>query len=103
MEPRKIESDWARARSTIRPTPLLSPPRLRVDIAPVEEVNTTELMVTLKLIIPIFAGRVSETRVRLTLAVVPVPQLLPQPLPLGRPLQEARERHATRVRKRKAL
>jgi hypothetical protein len=72
--PRKMESDWARARSTIRL------PVLRVDVVPVDDVRTTELMASLRLMIPIFAGRVSETRTRLTLAVVVPP---PPPPPLG--------------------
>jgi len=57
-----------------------------VDVVPVEEVSTTELMASLRLTIPMFAGRVSETSTRLTLAVVeppppPLPPLPPLPLP----------------------
>jgi len=54
------------------PAPLFRPPRLSVEVVPVEEVKTTELIKTLKLTIPIFAGRVSATMVRLTLTVVGV-------------------------------
>ena len=73
--PRKMESDWARARSTVR-FPVLS-----VDVVPVDEVSTTELMANLRLTIPMLAGRVSETRTRLTLAVVVPPP--PPPPPAG--------------------
>lgn len=54
-------------------------PVLRVDVVPVEEVNTMELIATRKLMIPIVAGRVSETMVRLTLAVVAPPPPPPPP------------------------
>lgn len=70
-----MESDWARAKSTIRL------PVLRVDVVPVEEVSTMELIATLKLTMPMVAGRVSDTKVRLTLAVVAPPPPPPPPPP----------------------
>ena len=93
--PRKMESDWARAKSTMRL------PVLRVDVVPVDEVNTTELMASLRLIIPMFAGRVSETSTRLTLAVLPPPP--PPPAPLGRPLQEVKDKTAAKAARIEAL
>lgn len=84
------------------PLPLLSPPRSRVEVVPVEEVSTTELIATLKLIIPMFAGRVSETRTRLTLAVV-LPPPPPPPAPCGRPLHEVRARTAANAARKEAL
>lgn len=64
--PRKAESDCKRTKSTVTPLPPLSE---RVVLVPVEEVRSTELTVTLKLISPRLAGALSETMTRLTLAV----------------------------------
>jgi len=73
-----------------------------VDVTPDLEVNTTEVIATLKLIMPRFAGRVSETSTRLTFALLPPPPP-PPPEPLGRPLQDDRAKAAAKVIKIKDL
>lgn len=65
---------------------------------PVVGVNVIAVGVTLKLTSPNVAGGVSEIMTRLTFAVPP-----PPPVPWGRPLQEPKKTHATRIRKGKAL
>jgi len=73
---------------------------LKVVAVPVVGVKVTAVGTILKLTSPKVAGGVSETRTKLTLAVlVPPPPLFP----CGRPLQEPKEIEATRIRKRKAL
>ena len=75
---------------------------LSVVAFPVAGVKVMALGTTLKLISPRVAGGVSETRTKLTVAVEPPPPP-PPPVPLGRPLQEPKKTHATRIRKGKAL
>ena len=74
---------------------------LSVVVVPVAGVKVMALGTTLKLMSPRVAGGVSETRTKLTFAVEPPPP--PPPVPLGRPLQELKKTHATRIRKGKAL
>jgi hypothetical protein len=71
---------------------------LKVVAVPVEGVNVMPMGTILKLTRPNVAGGVSEIMTKLTLAVPP-----PPPVPLGRPLQEPRKTHVTRIRKGKAL
>lgn len=77
-------------------------PLLMLNVVAVPDVGVSVIAVgtTLKLMSPRFAGGVSATMTKLTLAVPPPP---PPPAPLGTPLHEPNERHATRTGNRKAL
>jgi len=61
-----------------------------------------EVGTILKLTSPNVVGGVSEIMTKLTLAVLPPPPP-PPPVPWGRPLQELKKAHASRIRKGKAL